>query len=99
MARISVTRQADGTFRVQTQSGSAATSHEVSVPANFPAALGCGHVAPEELVRASFEFLLERESATSILREFSLDVISQYFPEYPAEIRARLGSSNSAAPR
>ena len=99
MARISVTRQADGTFRVQTQSGSAATSHEVSVAANFPAALGCGHVAPEELVRASFEFLLEHESATSILREFSLDVISQYFPEYPPEIRARLGSSNPAAPR
>jgi hypothetical protein len=60
------------------------------VPAGFPASLRCGHVAPGELVRASFEFLLEREPATSILREFSLDVISQYFPGYPAEIRARL---------
>ena len=49
---------------------------------------------PGELVRASFEFLLEREPATSILREFSLDVISQYFPGYPAQIRARLGSSD-----
>jgi hypothetical protein len=89
MAQITVTRRADGTFHVQTPAG---TSHEVSVPAGFPARLGCGHVASGELVRASFEFLLEREPATSILREFSLEVISQYFPGYPAEIRARLGS-------
>jgi hypothetical protein len=59
---------------------------------------GCGHVAPEKLVRASFEFLLEREPATSILREFSPDIISQYFPGYPAEIRARLGSKRSGHP-
>jgi hypothetical protein len=91
MAQITVTRQAAGTFHVQTPAG---TSHEVSVPAGFAASLGCGHVATGELVRASFEFLLEREPATSILREFSLDVISQYFPGYPAEIRARLGSSD-----
>lgn len=87
MAQITVTRQADGTFHVQTPAG---TSHDVSVPAGFAASLGCGHTVSEELVRASFEFLLEREPATSILRRFSLDVISQYFPGYPAEIRARL---------
>jgi hypothetical protein len=96
MAQITVTRQADGTFHVRTPAG---TSHEVSVPAGFPASLGCGHVAPGELVRASFEFLLEREPATSILRAFSLDVISQYFPGYPAQIRARLGSSDPGTPR
>src|SRR5215469_2141725 len=71
MTQLIVTQQADGTFRVQTPAG---TSHEVSVPTGFAASLGCGQVAPEELVRASFEFLLEREAATSILREFSLDV-------------------------
>jgi hypothetical protein len=96
MTQIAVTRQADGTFHVQTPAG---TSHEVSVPAGFAASLGCGHVAPGELVRASFEFLLEREPATSILRKFSLDVISQYFPGYPAEIRARLGGSDPSTPR
>ena len=88
MAQITVTRLADGTFHVQTP---AATSHEVSVPTGLPAALGCDHVTPEELVRASFEFLLEHEPATSILRQFRLDAISHYFPGYPAEIRARLG--------
>jgi len=96
MARITVTRQADGTFHVQTPAG---TSHQVSVPAGFPASLGCGHVEPGELVRASFEFLLEHESAASILHEFSLDVISRYFPGYPAEIRARLRSSDPGTPQ
>ena len=91
MAQITVTSQADGTFDVQTPAG---TSHRVSVPAGFPASLGGGHVEPGELVRASFEFLLEREPATSILHEFSLDVISRYFPGYTAEIRARLRSSD-----
>jgi hypothetical protein len=37
---------------------------------------------PEELVRRSFEFLLQRESQASILREFDLSVIQHYFPEY-----------------
>jgi hypothetical protein len=95
MAQITVTRQADGTFDVQTPAG---TSHQVSVPAGFPASLGCGHAEPGELVRASFEFLLEREPATSILHEFSLDVISRYFPGYTAEIRARLRSSDPGTP-
>jgi hypothetical protein len=96
MMQLTVTQQAGGTFRVQTPAG---TSHEVSVPAGFAASLGCSDVAPGELVRASFEFLLEREPATSILREFSLDVISRYFPDYPAEISARLGGSDPGTPR
>jgi hypothetical protein len=90
-----VTRQADGIFHVQTPAG---TSHQVSVPAGFPASLGCGHADPVGLVRASFEFLLEREPATSILHEFSLDVISWYFPGYPAEICARPRSSDPGTP-
>lgn len=88
MAEITVTRQADGAFQVQTPAG---TSHDVTVPAGFAASVGCGRVAAEELVRSSFEFLLEREPASSILPAFGLNVISQYFPSYPAEIRARLG--------
>jgi hypothetical protein len=96
MRQLTVAQQADGTFRVQTPAG---TSHEVSVPAGFPASLGCDHVAAEELVRASFEFLLEHEPATSILREFSLDVIGRYFPGYPGEISSRMGGGDPATPR
>ena len=38
-------------------------------------------------MRASFLFLLDREPATSVLAEFSLDLIPRYFPEYRNEIR------------
>lgn len=44
----------------------------------------------EDLVRRSFEFLLEREPATSILRRFDLSVIETYFPEYD-ELFSRKG--------
>jgi len=59
--------------------------HRVSVPARY----GDGDL--ERVVRASFEFLLEREPASSILPEFSLDVIGRYFPEYEDELRRRFG--------
>lgn len=38
--------------------------------------------SPEELVRRSFVFLLQRESKESILPEFDLSVIQRYFPDY-----------------
>ena len=42
------------------------------------------------VVRESFEFLLEREPASSIMSEFSLEVIPNYFPEYKEELPKRL---------
>jgi hypothetical protein len=41
-------------------------------------------------VSRSFDFLLERESNTSILRHFDLRVIGHYFPEYERVIRGML---------
>jgi hypothetical protein len=42
------------------------------------------------LVRASFEFLLDREPKESILPQFDLPTIERYFPDYPERIRERL---------
>ena len=42
----------------------------------------------EELVLRSFEFLLEREPPSSILRRFALTDIERYFPDYAEAIRA-----------
>ncbi len=39
------------------------------------------------LVLRSFEFLLEREAAGSILKTFDLATIQRYFPEYDRLIR------------
>ena len=88
-ARISVDQQLDGTFKVEVRVGRTTTRHIVTVPEETPVKLGCDHVALDELVRASFAFLVEREPPTSILRRFSLTQITDYFPEYPQEIRRR----------
>jgi hypothetical protein len=90
MAEVSVEEQADGTYTVAVNNGSATTTHTVRVPAGLADTLGCAHVSGTELIRCSFAFLLERESPTSILRDFSLEQISDYFPEYPRKIRAML---------
>ena len=46
--------------------------------------------SPERLIHASFEFLLEREPASSILPSFALPVIERYFPEYAKVIREQV---------
>lgn len=86
---VLVTPQGDGRFHVEVRGPSGRTSHTVDVPVGMADELGWGDGADGELVRASFTFLLERESQTSILRRFTLDEIAQYFPDYPAEIGRR----------
>ena len=87
---VLVAKGADGTFSVRTKHGKTETSHLVAVPSGFEDELGVSGVSGEELVRASFVFLLEREPAASILGKFSLDLISRYFPEYRTEIHKYL---------
>jgi hypothetical protein len=82
-----VAQEADGNFAVRISDGKVGTSCLVSVPSGFGAELGLEKISEEDLVRASFRFLLDREPATSILAKFSLDLISRYFPEYRREIR------------
>jgi hypothetical protein len=69
-----------------------ATRHAVMVARDVLAELAPADLEPTRLVRASFEFLLERESRGSILRSFELPVIGRYFPEWEAEITRRLAS-------
>ncbi len=38
--------------------------------------------SPQDLVRASFAFLLAREPPTSILPTFALSTIERYFPDF-----------------
>ena len=89
-ARIQVEKQADGRYRVTVSEGSSRSSHLVTARPHYCQKLTGGRVSPEELVRASFEFLLGREPKESILREFDLPVIARYFPEYEGEIKKRV---------
>ena len=45
---------------------------------------------PDELVRVSFEFLLEREPRESIMRQFELPIIGRFFGDYRDEMLRRL---------
>jgi hypothetical protein len=65
------------------------STHRVHVGPDVVARLAPGAGDPAGLVKASFEFLLEREPPQSILRSFDLMEIGRYFPEYETEIRRR----------
>ncbi|MFM7482215.1 MAG: hypothetical protein ACKO2J_04160 [Candidatus Methylopumilus sp.] len=66
------------------------TQHKVHISNDLYNSLTDGKVSHENLIKASFEFLLERESNNSILSQFDLEVISHYFPEYEKEMKKRL---------
>jgi hypothetical protein len=83
-------RPADGTgwrCNVTVTGDGSSTTHEVAVSAADLARLAPGAADPVDLVRRSFEFLLAREPAGSILHRFDLPVIGRYFPDYERAIR------------
>ena len=96
MAQITVAAVNDTVFRVTVEGGGSRTDHEVTVTADDVARYAPG-LSAEQLIRGSFEFLLERESKESILSQFELPVIERYFPDYPRRIGERLRSPD--APR
>jgi hypothetical protein len=85
MVEIKVTPLDDVTFQV-TVTDKSTTTHEVKVQADYALKLTAGKITTTQLVKKSFEFLLERESNISILRSFDLSVIARYFPEYESLI-------------
>ena len=86
---ITVEKLDDTTFKV-TVGGNTTTTHTVTVSPEYCQRLTSDAVSPETLVRKSFEFLLEREPNTSILRSFELPLIQHYFPEYERTIKGML---------
>jgi hypothetical protein len=92
MALIQVEPEGPGAFRVTVSEGESRTTHHVTLAAEDHARLTGGRVPETELIRLSFEFLLEREPKESILRHFAVPVIGRYFPEYERIIGARLGA-------
>lgn len=92
VATVEVEKQDRGQFGVIVREAGSRSTHRVTLPEDYYQKLTGGKVPPEELVRRSFEFLLEREPKESILSHFDLPVIAHYFPEYESEIRNRLGT-------
>ena len=87
---IRVENTGTATYQVTVENTST-TQHSVTLTREYWQKLTGGRVPAETLIEKSFEFLLERESNTSILRSFDLPVIQRYFPEYERTIGKRLG--------
>ena len=54
----------------------------MTISDNFITEYQIKNLTKKEIIEQSFIFLLERESNTSILRKFDIEVIANYFPEY-----------------
>jgi hypothetical protein len=89
-ARIEVERLREGEFQVRVIDNRSESSHRVTVTSEQYKRLTGGRIEPQELIKRSFAFLLERESKESILGQFDLQVIGRYFPEYEREMKRRL---------
>ena len=95
-AKIEVTTQRDG-FDVSVSEGKSETRHTVTLKESDYERLTVGKVSREELIRLSFEFLLEHEPKESILRHFDLMVISRYFLQYEREIQRRIAARHNSS--
>jgi hypothetical protein len=99
MARISVTTVPsldDNSWRynveiIESDGSGSKTTHVVTMDKEYYMELTeRGHIIPEEFMKKSFEFLLERESKDSILQQFDIEQINDYFPEFETEIKKAL---------
>jgi hypothetical protein len=94
MEEISITEKIDTPtgwqFSVTLGTDPDTTSHTVTLDQTYWQKLTAGKITPEDLVKKSFAFLLEREPKESILSHFDLPVINTYFPEYEQTIAGNL---------
>jgi len=93
-AKIEVEKTGEEEFQVRVTEGKGQTSHRVTLKKADYHRIAGGKIEPAELVRRSFEFLLENEPKESILTRFDLTVISRYFPNFEREIQRRLARAD-----
>ena len=66
------------------------TLHKVNLNDNISIKMTNKKISKLKLIELSFEFLLKRESNTSILSAFELSIINNYFPEFENEITIKI---------
>ena len=88
-SKIEIEAESAERYRVTISDAASKTTHTVTVSA-ADLAKYAPNATTDALLRASFEFLLEREPKESILRQFALSDIEKYFPDYSTKIRARV---------
>jgi len=84
---IEVKRKNEQEFVVTIEEKGSTTEHAVTLDGDYYQNLTDGKITREEFIKISFDFLLEREPKESILSEFNLRVIKNYFPEFEEELK------------
>ena len=79
--QINITELSPNAFDVTIYSNTE-TTHQVTISDTFITEYQIKNLTKKEIIEQSFIFLLQRESNTSILRKFDIEVIGNYFPEY-----------------
>ena len=79
--QINIKELSPNTFNVAIYSNTE-TNHQVTISDNFISEYQIKNLTKKEIIEQSFIFLLQRESNTSILRKFDIEVIANFFPEY-----------------
>ncbi|MCC7406482.1 MAG: hypothetical protein IT442_00315 [Phycisphaeraceae bacterium] len=96
MARIEIGIETEGanhwTYEVRVHEDRALYAHRVTLGWSDYDLWSHGRAAPQDVVRAVFEFLLKREPASSILPRFDCSVVRRYFPEVDRELPKMLAS-------
>ena len=64
------------------------TCHHVTLKDEIFQKLTQKKITKEKLINLSFAFLLKKERNTQILREFELQVISEYFSDYMENVKS-----------
>lgn len=85
MTTVDVREVSPQSFHI-TDSARTTTEHDVSVDPDYAQKLMGGKIEAAELVKESFEFLLQRESKQHYLTTLDITAISQHLPEYEREI-------------
>ena len=83
---ILIKKNDNNTFAISIES-SINSNHIITLNDDIHNEMTKGFKSKEELILFSFKFLLERENNSSILSNFNLEIIQNYFPEYKNEIQ------------
>ena len=83
---LSIKKLSDDVFTV-TVAETSTTTHTVTLTDQSLNDLTNNNVTETQLLKFSFNFLLDREPNASILSAFDINVISWYFSEYKDEVR------------
>ena len=92
MTAIAITEMEPHHFGVQVEEGDITMSCRVRLTQGFVDDLQLDDIDGVRIVKESIGFLLEREPATSLPPELSLDTIARDYPEYYDDLRARLSA-------